>query len=61
MICYVVASGVMYGQGEDVFHYLFKAAWHGETSFLPIFGDGNNVIPTIHVLDVAKYVYTYGG
>ena len=44
----------MYGQGEDVFHYLFKSAWHGQAHFLPIFGDGSNIIPTIHVLDLAK-------
>ncbi|NXO59463.1 KAD7 kinase, partial [Aramus guarauna] len=50
---YVVASGHQYGAGEGVFHYFFKIGWLSETPVIPVFGDGNNFIPTIHVLDLA--------
>ncbi|NXI46088.1 KAD7 kinase, partial [Galbula dea] len=50
---YVVASGHQYGAGEGVFHYFFKMGWLSETSAIPVFGDGNNFIPTIHVVDLA--------
>ncbi|NXX21687.1 KAD7 kinase, partial [Podargus strigoides] len=50
---YVVASGHQYGAGEGVLHYFFKMSWHSETPAIPVFGDGNNFIPTIHILDLA--------
>uniref|UniRef100_A0A8C4K2C9 Adenylate kinase 7 n=1 Tax=Dromaius novaehollandiae TaxID=8790 RepID=A0A8C4K2C9_DRONO len=50
---YVVASGLQYGAGEGILHYFFKMAWLSETPSIPVFGDGNNFIPTIHVLDLA--------
>ncbi|NXM65269.1 KAD7 kinase, partial [Serilophus lunatus] len=50
---YVVASGHQYGAEEGVFHYFFKMSWLGETPEIPVFGDGNNFIPTIHILDLA--------
>ncbi|NXW55858.1 KAD7 kinase, partial [Eurystomus gularis] len=50
---YVVASGHQYGAGEGILHYFFKIGWLSETPAIPVFGDGNNFIPTIHVLDLA--------
>ncbi|XP_068538958.1 adenylate kinase 7 isoform X2 [Anas acuta] len=50
---YVVASGLQYGAGEDVLHYFFKIGWLSEATAIPVFGHGNNFIPTIHVLDLA--------
>ncbi|NXS06285.1 KAD7 kinase, partial [Neodrepanis coruscans] len=50
---YVVASGHQYGAEEGVFHYFFKMCWLGETPEIPVFGDGKNFIPTIHILDLA--------
>ncbi|NXU47769.1 KAD7 kinase, partial [Turnix velox] len=50
---YVVASGHQYGAGEGLFHYFFKIGWLSEASAVPVFGDGNNFIPTIHVVDLA--------
>jgi len=50
---YVVASGITYGEGENLFHFLFKSAWLGQQSFLPVFGNGQNTIPTIHIRDLA--------
>ncbi|NXA37059.1 KAD7 kinase, partial [Eudromia elegans] len=50
---YVVASGLQYGAGEGILHYFFKLAWLSESPAIPVFGNGNNFIPTIHVLDLA--------
>ncbi|NXX34118.1 KAD7 kinase, partial [Nicator chloris] len=50
---YVVASGHQYGAEEELFHYFFKMCWLGETPVIPVFGDGNNIIPTIHIHDLA--------
>ncbi|XP_066177931.1 adenylate kinase 7 [Sylvia atricapilla] len=50
---YVVASGHQYGAEEDLFHYFFKLCWLGETPVIPVFGDGDNIIPTIHIRDLA--------
>ncbi|XP_067411273.1 adenylate kinase 7 [Emydura macquarii macquarii] len=50
---YVVAAGLQYGAEEGIFHYFFKTAWLGETPAIPVFGDGNNFLPTIHVVDLA--------
>ncbi|XP_030574781.1 adenylate kinase 7 [Archocentrus centrarchus] len=53
---YVVASGLQYGMGEQVFHFFFKKSWLGEDE-IPVFGDGKNIVPTIHVHDLASVVY----
>ncbi|NXO38436.1 KAD7 kinase, partial [Locustella ochotensis] len=50
---YVVASGHQYGAEEELFHYFFKLSWLGETPAIPVFGDGNNIVPTIHIHDLA--------
>uniref|UniRef100_A0A4W5JG89 Adenylate kinase 7b n=1 Tax=Hucho hucho TaxID=62062 RepID=A0A4W5JG89_9TELE len=53
---YVVASGVQYGMGEQVFHFFFKTSWLGDLPKVPIFGEGTNVIPTIHINDLAGVI-----
>lgn len=53
---YVVAAGVMYGDGESMWHSFFKSAWHSEQPGLKVFGDGQNVVPTIHVKDLTRLV-----
>ncbi|KAM8916506.1 adenylate kinase 7 isoform 3-T3 [Spinachia spinachia] len=53
---YVVASGLQYGMGEQVFHYFFKTSWLGQENEIPIFGDGTNIVPTIHVSDLASVI-----
>ena len=80
---YVIASGLQYGLGENVFHLLFKVsfmvlfacpsllgeffsaviitnlcvqtAWLGFEPSLKVFGDGQNVVPTIHIRDLARF------
>ncbi|XP_028995879.1 adenylate kinase 7 [Betta splendens] len=51
---YVVASGLQYGMGEQIFHYFYKTSWLGEEQEIPVFGDGNNILPTIHINDLAS-------
>uniref|UniRef100_A0A4W5N5E9 Adenylate kinase 7a n=1 Tax=Hucho hucho TaxID=62062 RepID=A0A4W5N5E9_9TELE len=53
---YVVAAGVQYGMGENLLHYFFKTSWLGEFARVPVFGPGTNVIPTIHVNDLAGVI-----
>uniref|UniRef100_A0A2R8ZXV2 Adenylate kinase 7 n=1 Tax=Pan paniscus TaxID=9597 RepID=A0A2R8ZXV2_PANPA len=53
---YVVAAGLQYGAEGGMLHTFFKMAWLGEIPALPVFGDGTNVIPTIHVLDLAGVI-----
>ncbi|NWV28803.1 KAD7 kinase, partial [Origma solitaria] len=50
---YVVAAGHQYGAEEGLFHYFFKMCWLGETPEIPVFGDGKNIVPTIHIRDLA--------
>lgn len=52
---YVIASGLTYGGEENTLHYLFKAAWHNEPA-LTCYGKGRNIIPTIHIRDLAAVV-----
>ncbi|MCJ8737205.1 hypothetical protein PDJAM_G00021250 [Pangasius djambal] len=53
---YVVASGLQYGKGEQAFHFFFKTSWLGEEREVPIFGDGSNIIPAVHISDLAGIV-----
>ncbi|NXC83958.1 KAD7 kinase, partial [Cercotrichas coryphoeus] len=52
-LTYIVTSGHQYGAEEGLFHYFFKMCWLGETPAIPVFGDGKNIIPTIHIRDLA--------
>nr|XP_054594753.1 adenylate kinase 7 isoform X2 [Nothobranchius furzeri] len=51
---YVVASGLQYGMGEHIFYSYFKNSWLGMEA--EMFGDGKNVVPTIHISDLARIV-----
>ncbi|XP_060021477.1 adenylate kinase 7 isoform X4 [Lagenorhynchus albirostris] len=53
---YVIAAGLQYGMEGGILHAFFKLAWSGEVPALPVFGDGTNVIPAIHVLDLAGVI-----
>ncbi|GAA6075528.1 adenylate kinase 7-like, partial [Tachysurus ichikawai] len=45
-----------YGMGEQAFHFFFKTSWLGEEPEVPIFGDGSNIIPAVHICDLAGIV-----
>lgn len=52
---FVVSAGVTFGAGEQLLHYLFKAAWENAPA-LPLYSGGQNVLPMIHVKDLAQVV-----
>lgn len=52
---YIVCAGIPYGNGEECFLSLFKAAWQSKDS-LRVIGDGNNFIPCVHARDCARLV-----
>ncbi|XP_034039367.1 LOW QUALITY PROTEIN: adenylate kinase 7-like [Thalassophryne amazonica] len=54
---YVVAAGLQYGKGENLFHYFFKVSWLMEQTKVPVFGEGTNYIPMIHVYDLGGVIY----
>ncbi|XP_035869702.1 adenylate kinase 7 isoform X2 [Phyllostomus discolor] len=53
---FVVAAGLQYGVEGGILHFFLKLAWLGEVPALPVFGEGSNIIPTIHVLDLAGVI-----
>ncbi|KAM9202442.1 adenylate kinase 7 isoform 4-T4 [Dugong dugon] len=53
---YIVAAGLQYGMEGGLLHTFFKTAWLGEVPALSVFGDGSNIIPAIHVLDLAGVI-----
>ncbi|CAD8133208.1 unnamed protein product [Paramecium pentaurelia] len=53
---YIITPGLVYGNGEDILYDLFKTAWMTPDAELPIYGDGNNIIPMIHANDLANIV-----
>ncbi|CAL8317375.1 unnamed protein product [Merluccius merluccius] len=53
---YVVASGLQYGRGENIFHYFFKESWSMQSAKVPLFGPGINNVPMIHIDDLASVI-----
>ncbi|XP_049625880.1 adenylate kinase 7-like [Suncus etruscus] len=56
LVTYVLTSGLQYGLEGGIFHTFFKMAWMGEVPALPVYGDGLNYIPAIHILDLAGVI-----
>lgn len=54
--CYVIAAGLLYGNGEAILNSHFKKAWLQDPLRLPVVGQGNNLVPTVHVTDLARMV-----
>mgnify|MGYP001946248637 CR=1 FL=1 len=53
---HVLCSGIRYGNGERTFYDHFQKAWIQSPVNLPIIGEGENLVPTIHVIDLARLV-----
>ncbi|CRG95286.1 P-loop containing nucleoside triphosphate hydrolase, putative [Plasmodium gallinaceum] len=51
---YVVASGLLYGNGENIFFSIFKNAWLSKDNH--IIDKGNNYIPVIHIKGLCEYI-----
>ena len=56
----VIAPGLMYGAGESTLHALFRQAWlcEGPLPIVHSARQGGNVLPMIHVKDMAKIVHS---
>ena len=54
---YVISAGILYGKGEAIFNSHIQKAWLQDPVRLPYVGDGNNLVPTIHVTDLARMVF----
>ncbi|KAJ3142639.1 Adenylate kinase 7 [Physocladia obscura] len=52
---YVIASGLIYHAGDSIFHHMLKSAWHNEQEQI-CYGDGTNIIPTIHLDDLTNII-----
>ncbi|KAI8910411.1 hypothetical protein EDD86DRAFT_275463, partial [Gorgonomyces haynaldii] len=52
---YVIASGLVYHAGDSLFHYLLRDAWHNEPALI-CYGEGNNVLPCIHLDDLVTII-----
>ena len=45
------------GEADEGLHAIFKAAWEAKSDTpVPLYGPGHNMIPTMHVADLAAYV-----
>lgn len=53
---HVLCTGIRYGLGENRLYELFKAAWLQNPRALSYQGKGDNLIPTIHIVDLARLV-----
>ncbi|RNF12523.1 protein dpy-30 [Trypanosoma rangeli] len=51
----VVFAGLQYGEGEDVLEPFFAQVWNREKKGLPIYGDGTQIVPTVHVRDLVTF------
>lgn len=52
---YVIAAGFTYGYEEESMDFLFKLAW-SNVQHLPIFNNGSNFIPLIHISDLSRII-----
>lgn len=51
---FIVCAGILYGNGECILEHHFKSAWLESPQQLPYLHPGNNLVPTIHVKDLAR-------
>ncbi len=51
---HVLCSGIRYGLGENRLYEIFKSAWLQNPAALSYAGKGDNLIPTIHIIDLAR-------
>uniref|UniRef100_A0A7N8XPZ1 Adenylate kinase 7b n=1 Tax=Mastacembelus armatus TaxID=205130 RepID=A0A7N8XPZ1_9TELE len=42
--------------GKTTYHLVAITSWMGQEHKIPVFGDGNNIVPTIHINDLASVI-----
>lgn len=50
---HILCCGIRYGLGEGYLYHHFKQAWMQKIN-LPYINKGNNLCPTIHIVDLAR-------
>lgn len=53
---HIICPGLVYGYGEELLNFHFRSAWLDDPKQLPYIGEGNNIIPTIHIADLATLI-----
>lgn len=53
---FVVSAGLIYGNGESSLLKFLEAAWREQPKELPIAGEGQNLVPSIHVNDLSSFI-----
>ena len=53
---HILCSGIRYGFGENIFYHHFQRAWIQNPASLQVTGSGSNLVPTIHIQDLAALV-----
>lgn len=53
---HVLCTGIRYGLGESRLYELFKSAWLQNPRALSYSGKGDNMIPTIHIIDLGRLI-----
>lgn len=51
---HILCCGIRYGLGEGALYHHFKQAWMQKIQSLQYVGKGNNLCPTIHIIDLAR-------
>lgn len=52
---FVVCSGIVYGEEQDIFHYIFKRCYFNNQQ-VEIFLPGSNYLPLIYIKDFARFI-----
>lgn len=52
---FVVCPGIIYGEEQDIFHYIFKRCYFNHPQ-VEIFLPGSNYLPIIHINDFARFI-----
>lgn len=52
---FVVCSGIIYGEEQDIFHYIFKRCYFNHQQ-VEVFLPGSNYLPLIHINDFARFI-----
>lgn len=57
MTAYIKSLHTGSGETDDGLHSIFRAAWEAQPDTpVPIYGSGYNILPTIHIADLAAYI-----
>lgn len=53
---YVISAGLIYGNGENYLKKYLEIAWKQSPNELEYLGDGTNLVPSIHIKDLSRFI-----